>query len=256
MDADEQADALRRMCLPYEPEYRGATAYKEGVERRLGPGYGRIESMALHGVLRSLKPQRVIEIGSGVSTHCVRVALDLNRGETGREASLTCVEPYPSAGLRSLPGITLLPQVVQDVPLETFESLGENDLLFIDSSHVVKVGGDVNYLFLEVLPRLAAGVVVHVHDIFFPYDYQRDALKNFLHANESTLLQAYLAFNDRVRVLFCMSLLHYDRPDVLREVFPDYHPRANDAGLDVEQVPFRAVAGDFPSSIYLRVSGG
>lgn len=135
-----------------------------------------------------------------------------------------------------------------------FESLEENDVLFIDSSHTVKPGGDVNFLVLEVLPRLASGVVVHFHDINFPYDYPRDILKTFFPASESSLLQAFLAFNRRFQIIFCLSLLHYERPHVLREVFPEYQPQKGRDGLREDHVPaFSMPAGHFPSSIWLRV---
>ncbi|WP_338000825.1 class I SAM-dependent methyltransferase [Candidatus Methylacidiphilum fumarolicum] len=130
----------------------------------------------------------------------------------------------------------------------------KDDLLFIDSSHVVKAGGDVNFLILEVLPRLREGVVVHFHDIYFPYDYPRDLLKTFFPSTESSLLHAFLAFNHRFRIIFCMSLLHYKCPKVLTEVFPEYIPQGGQDGLVEERVAaFTTPPGHFPSSIYLRV---
>ena len=111
---------------------------------------------------------------------------------------------------------------VQDVDVEFFSQLESGDILFIDSSHTVKIGGDVNYLFLEVLPRLKAGVIVHVHDIFFPFEYRRDwVLEEFRFWTEQYLLQAFLIFNSEFEVLMANSYLnHYHRPD-LKAAFPD-----------------------------------
>jgi hypothetical protein len=110
---------------------------------------------------------------------------------------------------------------VQEVELELFQQLGAGDVLFIDSSHVVKTGGDVNYLYLEVLPRLRPGVVVHVHDIFLPGEYRKDwVTEEFRFWTEQYLLQAFLAFNSEFEVLLCNSYLgRYHRP-ALQNVFP------------------------------------
>jgi hypothetical protein len=105
-----------------------------------------------------------------------------------------------------------------------FSQLRSGDILFIDSSHTVKAGSDVNYLFLEVLPRLNAGVIVHVHDIFFPFDYRRDwIMEKFRFWSEQYLLQAFLMFNFEFKVLMANSYLnHYHLPD-LKAAFPNLH---------------------------------
>ena len=113
---------------------------------------------------------------------------------------------------------------VQCLGFDLFEALEPGSLLFIDSSHTVKVGGDVNYLILEVLPRLRAGVLVHFHDIYLPYDYARNALTGLEHPQETVLLHAYLIGDRNVEILFLLSHLHYDRRDCLLEVFPEYRP--------------------------------
>jgi hypothetical protein len=199
--------------------------------------------------VRHFKPRRVIEVGSGVSTYCLAAALARNEEEGAGRAGVTCVEPYPAPHLRTLRGVELEEQPVQAVPPERFVELGEGDLLFLDSSHTVKTGSDVNYVVLEVLPRLRPGVVVQVHDIYFPYDYQRDVLHTVLHWNETSLYHAFLLHNTRYRILFCLSQLHYDRPDVLEEVFPEYERAPDDRGLDAGS------GGHFPSSLYLQVVG-
>ncbi|MEM6327978.1 MAG: class I SAM-dependent methyltransferase [Bacteroidota bacterium] len=243
---DKQASRLQEICIPFREEYTGNITYHEAVNRHFGPGYGYIEAQALHGVVRHYKPLRVIEVGSGVSTLCMLRALELNEQETGQPFALTCIEPYPSNALRALDRIRLVESPVQTCSMEMFEELGSGDLLFIDSSHAVRPGGDVNYLILEVLPRLSPGVVIHFHDIYLPYDYPRDVLKTYFQWMETSLLRAYLIHNNRARILFCLSQLHYDRHEALTEAFPEYVPAPDDNGLETTG------RGHFPASIYIR----
>jgi len=247
---DEQVSNLQKICLPYQSEYMGNSVYHEAVSRMFGPGYGYIEAQALHAVVRYYKPRKVVEVGSGVSTYCTRHAATLNTSETGWPCRITCVEPHPSAAISNLDAINLLRCEVQDAPLDVFLGLKARDLLFIDSSHTVKPAGDVSQLILEVLPRLAQGVVVHFHDIYFPYDYQRDLLESFLQRMETPMLRAFLTFNERVHVVFCLSHLHYERQNELKRVFPEYDPQSHRDGLrDASFDP----AKHFPSSIYLEM---
>ena len=159
VDVEEQVKNLLEICLPYQSEFLGNQTYREAVAQHYGPGYGYVEAQALHGVIRHFKPGKVIEVGSGVSTHCMLAALALNECEGAPRAVVRCVEPYPSRRLARTPGITLIESKVQTIPTEIFAGLGEGDFLFIDSSHTVKPGSDVNYLVLEVLPRLRPGVL-------------------------------------------------------------------------------------------------
>lgn len=255
MNLDEQAAAIRRICEPYRSEYLPNTPYKEADRAGFGPGYGPLEAQALHAVVRHYKPSRIIEVGSGVSTNCMLHALKFNEEQHGKSASVTCIEPNPWGPLRGLAKIRLIQQRVQSVACSVFEELGENDLLFIDSSHTVKPGSDVNYLVLEVLPRLRPGVIVHIHDIQFPFDYRRQVLKTYFHWNEPSLVRAWMIHNAHVRTLFCMSHLAIDRQDVLRELFPEYRPQAIGAdGLIPEGTrPFEQPDGDFPSSLYVQI---
>ena len=252
MNVAAQANALREMVKPYEPEFRGNAAFKEATAKGFGPGFGEIEAQCLHGVLRALKPRRIVEIGSGVSTYCALNAVALNEKE-GHHADITCIEPHPTKFLRDVRGkkINLLEIPVQKLDPDFFLRLDEGDLLFIDSTHAIKPGGDVIYLYLEVIPRLKPGVIVHIHDIFFPYLYQRDLLqlRTLFQWSETALLLALLTSNKRLSVLFCLSLLHYDAPEVLSDIFPEYIRQPAEDGLCE-----RTAEGDFPSSIYLRTS--
>ncbi len=253
-DLAAQEATAREICLPYREEYAANETYRAAVEGALGPGYGPLEAQALHAVVRHFRPTRIVEVGSGVSTLCMRAAAARNEGEGGSAASITCIEPHPSAPLRGLPGVELVTRPVQDMPLATFEALGPGDLFFVDSSHSAKTGSDVVHLFLEVLPRLGAGVVVHVHDVYLPYDYSPLTLKTFWHWNETAFLHAFLVHNARVRVLFCMSALHHERPAALAELFPGYDPEPMERGLVGPGVgPLDYPSRHFPCSIYLQV---
>ncbi len=255
VDVDAQAEAIRRLCMPYQAEYAGNKIHLENLKEHSGPGYGYLESQCLHGVLRSLKPANIVEIGSGDSTQCMLVASRLNQKDSGKGSKITCVEPYPKPKLRATPEITLIEKLGQEVPLEVFTSLKAGDFMFIDSSHVVQVGSDVNYLYLEVIPRLGPGVVIHIHDIFLPYDYQRNTLKTVFWWNENSLLRALLTNNSKLKILFCMSQLFYDRPEVLKEVFPEFERQPGENGLQPDWLhPFQAPPGHFPSSIYLETA--
>ncbi len=144
--------------------------------------------------------------------------------------------------------MTLIEREAQDVPLEQLTALAEGDLLFIDSTHTVRVDGEVNLLVLEVLPRLAPGVWVHFHDIYFPYDYQRDILNPPLFFwTESTLVHAFLVGNRAVRIAASLSMLHYQAPLDVQQLVPRYAPEPNIDGLGSTRR-----AGHFPSSLYLQ----
>src|ERR1044071_9524271 len=124
---------------------------------------------------------------------------------------------------KDFPGLqTLIEKNVQEINLEFFSQLESGDILFIDSSHTVKIGGDVNYLFLEILPRLKPGVIVHVHDIFLPFEYRRDwVMDEFRFWSEQYLLQAFLTFNSEFEVLLANRYLAYRYLEDLKAAFPN-----------------------------------
>lgn len=249
VDLERQAARLREFVQPFEPEYRTNRAFKDGQANGYGPGFGYIEAQCVHGVLRGLKPKRIIEVGSGVSTYCTLKAVELNAAE-GHPAEVTCIEPFPSSYLRDNPKINLVCRKVEEVDPAEFDKLERGDFLFIDTSHAVKPCGDVVHLYLEVLPRIKPGCVIHIHDIYFPYAFQRDLLHGLFQHMESALLQAMLAHNNRLEILFSLSMLHYDSRETMKEVFPEYRPATDVNGLSQPDTD-----GHFPSSIYLRVRG-
>jgi predicted O-methyltransferase YrrM len=181
----------------------------------------------LYAMVRRFLPARIIELGAGFSTLVTALACAANQHD-GHESTFVACDPYavpPSAG--AIAGLTELRSVrAEDVPTAEFALLGRDDVLFIDSSHAVRIGGDVTYLFTEVLPRLAPGVLVHVHDIFLPWPYPRDWIAhNRWYWAEQYLLQAFLAFNDRFRVLWAGHAVHRAQPARLAQLVPNYSPR-------------------------------
>jgi hypothetical protein len=180
-----------------------------------------VDAEMLYCMVRQFKPKRMIEVGSGMSTLLTAEAIRKNESE-GHNCRFSAIEPYPSDILRNgVPGLAeLLTVKVQSVPVELFLSLGENDILFIDSSHVVKTGGDVNYLYLEVIPRLNPGVIIHCHDIFLPAEYpMRWAREKRWFWTEQYLLQSFLAFNGEFKVIMANSFLKLNHPEMLEAAF-------------------------------------
>jgi hypothetical protein len=181
--------------------------------------FGGTDALVAYCMIRHFKPRLIIEIGSGFSSLISGEAAALNE-----RSALICVEPFPKEFLRrGFPGLhSLIEKKVQDLGLDFFSQLDSGDILFIDSSHTVKIGGDVNYLFLEVLPRLKPGVIVHIHDIFLPFEYRRDwIMEERRFWTEQYLLQAFLMFNSEFEVLMGNSYLgHYHLED-LKATFPN-----------------------------------
>jgi hypothetical protein len=170
-------------------------------------------------MVRHFQPRRIIEVGSGFSSLVLGQAARQNKTSV-----LTCIDPFPSEFVRSnsISALSSLIQTkVEDLDLEFFSQLDSGDVLFIDSSHTVKIGGDVNYLFLEVIPRLKPGVLVHIHDIFLPFDYRREwVLDELRFWTEQYLLQAFLAFNSQFEVLLANSYLNHYHQEELKTAFP------------------------------------
>ncbi|MGH2396323.1 MAG: class I SAM-dependent methyltransferase [bacterium] len=177
-------------------------------------------------MIRRFKPRKIIEIGAGWSTLLAAQAVLKNRDEdSSYDCELVAIEPHPSGFLKAgFPGLSrLILQKAEDVPLPEFETLTGNDFLFIDSSHVLKIGSDVQYEYLEILPRLNRGVIIHSHDIFFPMEYPKAlVLKDCRFWSEQYLLQAFLAFNDSFEVLWAGYYMHLRHPDKLEWAFSSY----------------------------------
>jgi hypothetical protein len=176
-----------------------------------------LDARALFVMLRWLAPRRMIEVGSGFSS---LLSADVNQRFLGGRMDFRCIEPYPRPFLEDgFDGLTeLIVAPVEALPIETFEALQAGDILFIDSSHVSKTGSDVNYLMLEVLPRLNPGVVIHIHDIFLPNEYKEEwVLEEGRSWNEQYLVQALLIHSSGFEVLFGCSYAYQRFRDAVRE---------------------------------------
>ena len=198
-------------CLRWREEYKtlqrekGLNPDDFYLENRF---FGAVDAEILYCLIRSRRPRRIFEIGSGFSTLLAGHAVYRNERE-GSPCELVAFEPYPSEALRrGAPGVSrVVERRLQDVPLETFGELSDGDVLFIDSSHVVAPGSDVCLELLEIVPRVKRGVLVHLHDIFFPHEYPRRwLLDNHYFWTEQYLLHAFLSFNSAFRVLWAEPL--------------------------------------------------
>jgi predicted O-methyltransferase YrrM len=169
------------------------------------------DAIFLHLIIRHLKPRQIVEVGSGFSS---AVMLDTVERFLKGDSKLTFIEPYPDRLLSLLrpddaKRCTVIEKGVQDVALEVFTALESGDILFVDSSHVSKAGSDVNYLLFEVYPRLKPGVWIHIHDIFPGFEYPEDWLRAGRAWNESSLVRAFLLFNESFEIVlhgpFCIE---------------------------------------------------
>lgn len=189
--------------------------------------YEASDAAVYRAMLQHVRPRRIIEAGSGYST-----AVALDEAATDPELAgleLTCVEPYPDRLLGLLhPGdherLSVLRQPVQDVPLAVYRTLRAGDILFVDSTHVVKPGSDVVWLVLDVFPRLAPGVVVHIHDMFWPFTYPDTWLRERRDWNEAYIVHAFLAGNAGWEILLFSSWLWQCHPDTVPRHLSDGRP--------------------------------
>jgi hypothetical protein len=191
--------------------------------------FSRLDAWILQAMLRHLGPRRVIEVGCGWSS---LVTARVNREYFGSAINFTCIEPYPPEFLADgIEGISrLLISPVEEVPVAFFQELSSGDVLFVDSSHTVKTGGDVVFLMHEVLPRLSAGVAVHIHDIFLPWDYPEEWVMSGRAWNEQYAVRAFLSFNHAFEVLIGVAWISQFHPEVLARVLPEYPEKYPDGG--------------------------
>lgn len=222
----EQIQRLEGELLPFAAECRFPEA-STGDYREFHFNNGffeRIDAEVAYSFVRQHKPKRIIEVGSGNTTLVLAAALKRN-ADDGSPGELISIEPHPVPFLKEgIPGLTqLIVNKVQKVPLSLFRTLQANDVLFIDSSHVVSMDSDVLYEGLRILPELAPGVLVHFHDIFIPLDYPRKfVMTNLCFWGEQYLLEAFLAFNSAYKVLWSGSAMQHFHPDVLKRAFPEW----------------------------------
>lgn len=204
-------------AFPRQPTGDPFQYYEDNVYFRSG------DAEILYCMVRDLKPRRLIEVGSGFTTLISAQAIRKNQEEDPAYAcEFTAIEPYPNPPLNSgMPGLSrLIEKKIQDVPLEEFQKLEAGDILFIDSSHVLKIGSDVHYEFLEILPRLRPGVTIHFHDIFLPREYPEAWVRNKTRFwNEQYLLQAFMAFNGAFEVAWAGGYMRERHAEEMEKAF-------------------------------------
>lgn len=183
--------------------------------------FPRQDAFVLHAMIRHFQPRRLVEIGCGFSSCMVLDTLE----QLGWKTRLTFVEPYPELLLQltkpeDRKHYELKTNYIQDIPLDFYTSLEANDILFVDTSHVSKIGGDVNHIFFQILPVLKRGVLIHFHDIWYPFEYPRDWLERGMFWNETYLLRAFLMFNPSFEIVLFNDYLTKMAAARIRESFP------------------------------------
>jgi Methyltransferase domain len=209
-DLDSQVRFVDERLVQLMAEFRPPLSVPEGshiyaIDNR---SYSLLDAAVGYGMVRWLRPRLIVELGSGHST-LVMAQAGLRNQTEGSPSRLDVFDPFPSVVSEDLPGLHSLHRTpAQDVPLTVFDELGDGDILFVDTTHTVKIGSEVNFLVLEVLPRLQPGVVVHFHDIFLPFEYPRRWVEDFgLYWNEQYLIQAFLVHNESWEVLVATQAL-------------------------------------------------
>ena len=191
--------------------------------------FSHLDAWMLQAVLRHFRPRKMVEVGCGWSS---LVTARVNREYLGGSLHFTCIEPYPpdflAAGVEGISELIVSP--VESLDLDAFTALGDGDVLFIDTSHTTKTGGDVTFLYQEVLPRLRPGVVVHIHDIFLPWDYPQEWVFSGRAWNEQYLVRAFLSFNSAFEIVVAVGWLSHYHRDVLAASIPNYATRYGGGG--------------------------
>jgi predicted O-methyltransferase YrrM len=211
------------MIQPF-PEYLAPPARYYWKQSHFGLG----DAHVLSCFIRSLKPRRIIEIGSGFSSACALDTID----DAGLQVECTFIDPEPERLLSTLSDLDrellrIVPRCVQDVALSLFDALEANDILFIDSTHVLKTCSDVAFELFEILPRLKPGVMIHFHDILYPFEYPPTwAISNNFSWNETYAVRCFLSNNDAYQITFWSDYIAKTAgPDVTRR-YPWLTPNA------------------------------
>jgi Methyltransferase domain len=247
-DIESQLAFFQTCCAPLTERMKQGGIHAFACHENGAVGYGPAEADFLFCFITTHRPQKIVQVGCGVSTAVILLAAK----EAGYQPQIVCIEPYPTAYLSRLAEqkfIHLIPKPAQEVDLDVFTNLAAGDLLFIDSSHTVRPGSEVNRIILEVLPRMPSGCFVHFHDIHFPYDYPARLLTNLFFPVESTLLHAYLIDNRRYSIAVSLSMLHHACPQQMQSLLPHYQPTVMHDGLHTGLNN----SGHFPSATYLSI---
>jgi hypothetical protein len=220
---DRQLALLDRFKEYYADLPYGESGAVTGLRYRFdNPFFSYGDGIAFYSILRDRRPRRVLEVGSGWSS---ALALDVNERFLDGQTELTFIEPFTER-LASLlragdsGNANVIAKPLRDVDPAVFDILEPGDVLFIDSTHVSRVGSDVNQLILDILPALGPGVHVHVHDVFHPFEYPKEWILDGRAWNEIYLLQAFLTHNDKIRVNWFNSYLFAEHRRAVADALP------------------------------------
>ncbi len=246
-DLGAQMAFVRDCCDPFAEQLSRRDIHARACAVNGVGGYGPGEAAMLYAFVRRHRPARVVQIGCGVSTAVIENAAR----EEGYTPQIVCVEPYPSPYLQQAAAagrIRLIAQKAQHTDQGELADVGEGGLLFVDSTHTLRPGGEVTRIVLEAMPRLPGRSWVHFHDITFPYDYTPRLLRDhelfFWH--ETVLLQAFLCGNARFEIAASLSMLNHADAAALAGALRDFSPARLEDGLIASE-------GNYASSIFLRV---
>lgn len=220
-NVSEQLDLLEK--LTFSDELKDIPKNKKRINS-FHFNNGRFESgdgEYWYQLIRTFKPNNIIEIGSGYSTLMAVEAVSKNRHDDPKyTCKHLCIEPYEMPWLETL-DVSVIREKVEDLDPSFFDVLGENDILFIDSSHIIRPQGDVLFEYLQLLPSLNKGVIVHVHDIFSPRNYLTQWLQDEVRFwNEQYLLEAFLTQNSKWKIIGALNYLHHHHYEKLKLVAP------------------------------------
>jgi hypothetical protein len=220
LNLETQLELLREAFPRFRSEYEAlptAASSEPGTFTLANDEFSGTDALGYYCMIRHFQPRRIIEVGTGVST-----LLAAEAAEQNESSEIIAIDPRMPELIANLPSVSAVERrPVEDLQASFFDQLEANDILSIDSSHVSRIGGDVNFLFLEVLPRLASGVIVQVRGVLLPDEYPEDwVLEQRRFWNEQYLLQAFLAFNDAWEVLLANNYLAYHHSQEMKKAFP------------------------------------
>ncbi len=252
-----QMDFLHAVVPRYQSEWASKSAPLFDVSYNYNNGFFEtVDAEIAYCLVRHYKPRRIVEVGGGFSSRVMAAALDRNLKLDEVRGELVTIDPFPDRFPKKALSdrVHLITQTVQNVDLDVFLSLESGDFLFLDSSHVVGIGSDVVREYLEIIPRISGGVLIHAHDIFIPADYPREAiLHNLAFWSEQYLLQALLMFNPQFEVVWGSSYMQSRATDALENAFP--HWRNSYRNMPTEKrrfLPTRDGERIWPSSFWIR----
>ncbi|HZU10464.1 MAG TPA: class I SAM-dependent methyltransferase [Pseudacidobacterium sp.] len=245
-DMDAQVDWVEQCTRNFRDKLQNFDLHKRALQLNgMDTGFGQVEADFLYCFVRRMRPARILQVGCGVSTAVCLFAAE----DEGYTPEIICIEPYPDEFLKGQAQagrIQLVDKKLQDVGFMCAEWLSAGDFFFVDSSHTLAPAGEVNVIVLEMLPRLAKGVYIHFHDIYFPYDYSPVTLSGALFfPHETALLYAFLLMNPGFEMMASLAMLHHLRRNDLLRFFPEMKPKEFTDGLGITD-------GHFPCSIYLH----